>query len=174
MTNWEGIVAEHAGAVWRTAYRLVSNAADADDCMQEAFTSAVEISRREVVRSWPALLHRLVTTRSLDRLRRRMREAARRDRPADLAKLPGGEPDPQRQAAGRELAGQLRHGLARLPAQQAEAFCLRFLSDMSYDEIAGQIGVSSNYVGVILHRARLRLRTLLADVAAAENLRCQP
>ncbi|HUU23109.1 MAG TPA: hypothetical protein VM389_11310 [Phycisphaerae bacterium] len=36
MTNWEGIVAEHAGAVWRTAYRLVSNAADADDCMQVA------------------------------------------------------------------------------------------------------------------------------------------
>ena len=174
MVNWEGIVAEHAGAVWRTAYRLVSNEADADDCMQEAFTAAVEISRRQTVRSWPALLHRLVTTRSLDRLRRRMREAARGDRSADMERLPGNEADPQRQAAGRELAGQLRRGLARLPAPQAEAFCLRFLSEMSYDEIAQQMGVSSNYVGVILHRARLKLRTLLADVAAAEDLRCRP
>src|SRR6059058_3884383 len=79
MTDWEGIVRSHGRAVWRTAWRVLADSADADDCMQEAFVDAVELSRREPVRDWGRLLTRLATSRALDRLRRRIREAKRRN-----------------------------------------------------------------------------------------------
>ena len=65
-------------AVWRTAYRLLGNRADADECFQEAFLAALEVSRREPVRDWGALLRRLAAARALDRLRRRYRHGGDR------------------------------------------------------------------------------------------------
>ena len=73
MTDWRNIVSRHGPAVWRTAYRLLGAHADAADCFQEAFLAALQMSRRQRVRSWPALLQTLTTRRALDELRRRIR-----------------------------------------------------------------------------------------------------
>jgi len=167
MTDWEAIVAEHGPVVWRTAYRLLSNEADASDCMQEAFVAAVHVSRREAVRSWPALLKRLATRRALDRLRARMRRSARRGGPVELADLADGGGGPQRRNELRELSERVGRALSRLPARQAEVFCLRHLSEMSHEEIAEQLDLGRSNVRMLLHRARSRLRELLADLAAA-------
>ena len=48
------------------------------------------------------------------------------------------------------------------PAKQAEAFSLHCVEDWSYQEIAQHLAVSLDAVGVLLHRARQRLRRLLA------------
>ena len=53
MTDWEKIVSQHVGVVWRVVHRLVGNHADAWDCVQETFLEAVKIDRREVVRDCP-------------------------------------------------------------------------------------------------------------------------
>jgi DNA-directed RNA polymerase specialized sigma24 family protein len=42
-------------------------------------------------------------------------------------------------------------------------FCLHCLEGWSYQDVAGQLGVTVNAVGVLLHRARQRLRAWLAD-----------
>jgi RNA polymerase sigma-70 factor (ECF subfamily) len=169
MASWADIVSEHSPGVWRTAYRLLNNRADADECMQEAFVTAVWLSRRKEIRSWGGLLHRLVTARALDRLRSRIRESARQEEVADWAMIPSGDPPPDRAACNGELVDRLRACLARLPARGAEAFCLRFLNEMSYEDIAQQLHVSVNHVGVILNRARERLRELWTVVAATEG-----
>src|SRR5438128_5345494 len=77
MTNWLQIVQEHGPLVWRTAYRLLNHGADAADCFQRTFVSALEVALVERVRHWPALLRRLATARALDQLRQRRREADR-------------------------------------------------------------------------------------------------
>ena len=59
MPDWAEIIERDGGAVWRTAYRLLGNRADADECFQEVFLAALEVSRREPVRDWGALLRRL-------------------------------------------------------------------------------------------------------------------
>ncbi|MGB2822996.1 MAG: sigma-70 family RNA polymerase sigma factor [Phycisphaerae bacterium] len=169
MTDWDTIVTEHAPAVWRTAYRLLSNEADASDCMQEAFVSAVGVARRQAVQNWPALLKRLATTRALDRLRARMRESARRGTLVDMAVVADGDCGPERRSERRELSGRVRQALGRLPGRQAEVFCLRFLSGMSYTEIADHLGLRKSNVGVLLHRARSKLREMLAEVAEAQE-----
>jgi DNA-directed RNA polymerase specialized sigma24 family protein len=66
-------------------------------------------------------------------------------------------------AAGvRELADHLREALAELDPRQAQVFCLASLEGLSYDEIAGQLRVTVNHVGVLLNRARTFLRNRLA------------
>ncbi len=63
--DWQMIVKKHGPAVWQTAYRLLGNNTDAADCFQETFVSALEVSRRQRVRNFSALLVRLATTRAI-------------------------------------------------------------------------------------------------------------
>ena len=91
MPNWQEIMGEHGQAVWATVYRIVGNRADADECFQEAFLAAWEVSRREEVRNWRALLVRLGSARAVDRLRQRHRQTARQQS-ADWDSMPGHEP----------------------------------------------------------------------------------
>jgi RNA polymerase sigma-70 factor (ECF subfamily) len=162
MPDWQEILRRDGPAVWRTAYRLLNNRADADECFQEAFLAGLEVSRREAVRNWRALLQRLAAVRAVDRLRERGRRRSR-EQTADWDALAGNEPLPSQGAEEAELAQRLRDALARIPAQQAEVFCLQSLEGWSYQEIAEQLSLSINTVGVLLHRARQRLRELLAS-----------
>ena len=167
MTDWPAIVSRHSGAVWQTAYRLLGNHAEAADCYQETFLAALEISRRQNVRNWCALLTRLATCRAVDGLRRRARHAARHDDLADWATVSSPNPGPAELAESAELSARLRVSLAELPPKQAEVFCLRYLSGLSYRQIARQIGMRTSAVGVLLHRARSRLREMLSTSASA-------
>jgi len=169
MEDWDQILAQHAQAVWRVAYRVVGTTADADECMQEAFVDAVRVAGRETVRDWGALLRRLVTVRALDCLRRRHTEKARVAGEADCEALPSCEDSPDAQMQRGELADGLRRALTRLPPQQAQVFCLRVVEEMSYEEIAEQLQISVNSIGVILNRARKRLRELLPHLVAGQE-----
>lgn len=168
LRDWQAIVDRHGRLVWQTAYRLLGNRADAADCFQEAFVSALAVSRREEVRDWSALLQRLATARALDRLRQRLRRGRRSDEVADWGAMLSPNPSPEESVEAAELRGKLRWAVAQLPSRQAEVFCLRCLGDMSYRQIAVELGIKRNAVGVLLHRARSRLRELLASAADQE------
>lgn len=71
--DWKTILERDGPTAWRAAYRLLGNAADADDCLQDAALAAVQLARREPVGNWRALLTRLASARALDRLRQRYR-----------------------------------------------------------------------------------------------------
>jgi RNA polymerase sigma-70 factor (ECF subfamily) len=169
MDDWPTIVAGHRQLVWRTAWRLLGNHADASDCFQDAFLAALEVSRREPIRHWPALLVRLTTQRALDRLRQRMRRAVRCDDLPDPAAVASANPGPVAEAEAAELAARLRRALGKLPPRQAEVFCLRCVDGLSYSDIARELGLKTSAVGVLLHRARARLRELLAPAAPAKQ-----
>ncbi|QEH35253.1 ECF RNA polymerase sigma factor SigE [Aquisphaera giovannonii] len=167
MPDWREILEGDGPAAWRAAYRLVGNRADADECFQEACLAAVEVSRREDVRSWRALLVRLATARAVDRLRARARARRRasaggREAAGSWDSLPDPSPPPEDVAEEHELAESLRDALGRIPARQAEAFCLHGLEGLGYRDVARRMGVSVGLVGVLIHRARARLRALLA------------
>jgi RNA polymerase sigma-70 factor, ECF subfamily len=166
MTEWETIIREHGPAVWRTAYRLLGNRSDADECMQEVFVAAVVASRRGPVQSWPALLQRLAVTRGIDHLRRRVRDKVRTGDELQLSQAVSREAPPDAAAQNGELAAHLRWTLARLPSRHSEVVCLRYLSDMSYEEISQELQISVRHVGVVLSRAREKLRELLKEGGA--------
>ena len=158
MVDWQVIIKKHGPVVWQTAYRLLGNHADAADCFQETFVSALEFCQRQRVRNFPALLSRLATARAIDQLRRRFRRSRSETDSADWAALQSANPCPVERAQQKELTDWLRESLSKLPPQEAQAFCLRYLNDMSYRQIANELGIKTNAAGVLLHRARAKLR----------------
>jgi RNA polymerase sigma-70 factor, ECF subfamily len=161
MPDWQEILSRDGPAAWQTAFRLLGNRADADECFQEACLAALEVSRREEVRNWRGLLQRLATARAVDRLRMRRRRKLS-GAISDWDEMRDGSPSPLQHAEEAELADRLRTVLGQLPPRQAEAFCLHCVEEWSYQEIARHLAVSIDAVGVLLHRARKRLRLLLA------------
>ena len=171
MTDWREVVEQHGQVVWQTAYRLLGNHADASDCFQNVFLDAVRVARREPVHQWPALLRQMATARALDLLRDRYRRRNRSEPMVAAAEATANTPLPQQEAEVAELSDHLRLALAQLPDRQAEAFCLRSIEGMSYEEIAKRLEVEVNHVGVLLNRARTRLQQLLDRFATSENVK---
>ena len=162
MTDWERIVGRHGPAVWQTAYRLLGNRDEAADCYGQTFLAALEFSRGQKVRNYGGLLRWLCTCRAMDRLRQRVRLSGREEGLADWSNVASANPGPVEEAQAAELSERLRGALAKLPRQEAEVFCMRCLSQLSYRDIARQLGLKTSAVGVLLHRARSRLRELLS------------
>ena len=159
--DWQTIIKKHGPVVWQTAYRLLGNHADACDCFQETFICALKVCNRQQVKNFPALLARLATTRAIDQLRRRIRQDSNKSivdyEFADSSK----NPDPANLVQHHELGKKLRKALVRLPVQEAQVFCMRYLNDMSYRRIAEELDIDTNTVGVLLYRAKEKLRKLL-------------
>jgi RNA polymerase sigma-70 factor (ECF subfamily) len=165
MADWSQIVAEHGPMVWKTAYRLLSNDADAADCFQRTFLAAVEFARQQTVRHWPALLRRLATSRALEQLRVRIRERGRQTSFDSEPIADRASRDPFEIAQTTELAERLRVALADIDPRQAQVFCLTQLERQSYDDVATELGLTVNHVGVLLNRARATLKERLAAFA---------
>lgn len=172
----ETLFHQHHGAVFRAAYRITGDAADAEDVLQTVF---VRLLRRQVSAqlgedeldlsdSASSYLHRAAVNAALDLLR-----ARRRSRAVALADVEDGleetAPGPERSRGSRELARQLRTALTRLPPKSAEIFALRYFEDYSNLEIARLLGASQTSIAVILHRARHRLRKELGALEGDQS-----
>jgi RNA polymerase sigma-70 factor (ECF subfamily) len=161
VVDWSQVVQQHGPLVWTTVYRLLRHDADAADCFQRTFLSALVLSRTQTIHNWPGLLQRLGTARALEALRQRLRQAQRlRPLLAEVA-VSSRTPEPDQAAAVSELSDHLRQALAQLDERQAQVFCLACLDGLSYADIADQLGLTVSHVGVLLNRARLSLRQRL-------------
>jgi RNA polymerase sigma-70 factor (ECF subfamily) len=159
MTDWLAIIREHGPLVWRTAHRILNHEAEAADCFQRTFVSAVEVEATQPIRNWPAILTRLATTRALEQLRVRYRQEGRN---VPLTEDPvGGENEAFERASAGELADRLRVALAGINPRQANVFCLVCLEGRSNLEAAAELGITAAHAGVLLQRARAALRERL-------------
>jgi RNA polymerase sigma-70 factor (ECF subfamily) len=64
--------------------------------------------------------------------------------------------------ARAQFLDQLEAALARLPAKQGRAFVMCEGLEHETGEVCKALGVTPNHLGVILHRARARLRAAVA------------
>jgi RNA polymerase sigma-70 factor (ECF subfamily) len=110
-------------------------------------------------------LRRIATSRALEQLRVRIRERGR------LTSLDAGLPvdlrsrTPLEHAQTSELADRMRIALGEMDPRQAQVFCLSQLDGLSYDDVAAELGLTVNHVGVLLNRARATLKERLAAFA---------
>lgn len=172
--DWQQILAEHGPSVWRTVRCLVGNEADARDCYQVVFLDAFQFSKQQPIRNWKAILKRMARLRALDFLRKRYRRSARVENVAVTEVAVSTLPSPEENIASTELGERLRASLAKLTPEQAEVFVMRYVDQMSYDEIAERIGSNRNAIGAKLSRARDALRILLDRPAVNKPKRVQP
>jgi RNA polymerase sigma-70 factor (ECF subfamily) len=136
--------------VFRTAYRITGNAADAEDVLQTVF---LRLFRRdghaEALENEESYLRRAAINAALDVMRSRQA-----DRTVELAEVPV---EPARDDP-RELRQVLGRAMAQLKPRSAEIFALRFLEGLSNPQIARMLGISQVLVAVIVHRTRQQLR----------------
>ena len=154
------MVRRYGGMVWAIVYRVLGEHG-AEDCFQEVFVAAMEVAKREKVWSWEGMLRRLAVAKGVDALRRRVRERGRMAVPVEWEEVAGREVLPAEAAEKAELLTGLRRALTRIPEQQAETFLLRYVTGMSYEEIGAAMGITGNAAGVMLMRAKGRLRELM-------------
>jgi RNA polymerase sigma-70 factor (ECF subfamily) len=142
----------HCAALYRLAARLLGNAADADDVVQEAFVKAISELRRGGFRGDSALstwLYRVVTNVALDRLRQVKRQAvvAPEAEPAAAA-------SPEAAVALRELT----EAMQELPEDQRAALVLKELQGLPTRDVALILERSEGATEQLLVRARQTLR----------------
>jgi RNA polymerase sigma-70 factor (ECF subfamily) len=142
----------------RLAQRLVWDREEARDLVQATFADAYEKRRqlrdRAAARAWlrRILVHRAMTVLRRKRLWSRLRGLFLDDE-VDRA----GSPE-QALEVSRARATLLR-ALRGLPAQQATAFTLRYLTGLSLDEVASAMSIGKGTVRIHLYRALCKLRS---------------
>ncbi|WP_007511658.1 MULTISPECIES: RNA polymerase sigma factor SigM [Pseudofrankia] len=155
----------NADRLWSVAYRLLHDAEDAADAVQEAMLSAhrraAGFRGESTVRTW---LHRITVNAALDRLRRK----AARPLTVPMPTSPDGvehEPaDPRDAHAEGELRLDIEGALARLPPALRAAVVLVDVEGMPVAEAAAALGVPVGTVKSRAARGRARLAEQLGHL----------
>jgi RNA polymerase sigma factor (sigma-70 family) len=159
---WGQLFHDYAPAIFRFCRRAMPTREDAEDATMEIFMKLKgKLGQYDPTRSFTAWLYKVAANHCWDMLRRRK---VRQDKETDdLENVPLEHPDPSQlevlieQRTGEEV----RKALAKLGPRARMALVMRYYSDMSYDEIADELGVRRAFVGVVLLRARHELRQAL-------------
>ena len=111
-----------------------------------------------------AFLSLLATQRAIDWIRKQKRNLQVSTTSMDCDVLEGSALTPLQKAQSLELAEELRFALSKIPLLEAQVFYLRILNELSYRQIAEEMNVHENYVGVLINRARTKLQDILKSV----------
>jgi len=168
---FERLVREQGPRLLAVCRRILRNEEDARDAVQDALLSACralgKFQRGSLLTTW---LHRIAVNCCLMRLRTRTRKPE--DPIEDLLPqfdetghqvLPsrGWRKSPEEMFDQAETGQIVREEIDRLPESYRTVLILRDLEELSTEETARQLEISSSAVKTRLHRARQALRGLL-------------
>jgi len=137
-------------AVFRAAFRVTGNMADAEDVLQTVFVRVLARSGDAEDAALPtAYFKRAAVNAAVDVLRRR--ESRAESDYDNVAPHPAVQPP-------FLLKERLRRALAILDRDDASLFLLRHIEGLSIEELAGMFEMQKNAVTVRLHRIRVRLQ----------------
>jgi RNA polymerase sigma-70 factor (ECF subfamily) len=156
------LVDQYAGALYRVAFSVLRNQADAEDAVQEAFVRVLR--HRDTlgeVRDHRVWLIRIVWNIVLDR-KRRAKTRPETDDVADLARvLPMKGLSAEEQAAAAQHHAHVLACLDQLPAKERQVMMLSAFEELSSVEIAEVLEISESSVRSRLFRARNLMAGLL-------------
>jgi RNA polymerase sigma-70 factor (ECF subfamily) len=148
----------------RYALHMLGNREDAEEALQDAFTRAYRaLPRCEDPERFGAWLFRILVNRCRTAGTRRGRRA-RTFVTDDAALLGASEEHPADRAAWRE---EIDRALQQLRPEQREAFLLKYVEELGYDEMSRMTGVGVSALKMRVMRACERLRDLLSEVHSA-------
>lgn len=161
-TDFVVLIHEHAPALFRIAYRLVGDAHDAEDVVQDTLRSAWK-SRENFTsgRGQRAWLAAILRRRVIDRWRRAgHRMVLVGDGPLEVP-VRGVDP------TAHGFTDEMQHALAQLPSELRESLLLVVVGELTHQETADALGVPLGTVLSRVSRARQRLRKQLVAMSHA-------
>src|SRR6202007_1878487 len=167
----EALFRRYHRPLFQTALRVLGNAEDAEDALQEGMLAAYRNLRRFEGRSqFSTWMTRIVINAAL--MRRRSKRAhpalslddSSEDTTPMAERFADGHPSPEQLYASAELSARVKENLQTLSPLLRNAFELRELEGLTADEAAKALGVSRNTLKARLWRARQQLAGGLGDV----------
>lgn len=153
--NVERLVREHSRLVFRIAYSVVRNHADAEDIVQDVFLRVAKHGAKDIG-DGKAWLARIAWRVSVDRYRSARKQSQEefdeRIHPP-FVHVSGTE----HEAISREMLALLDRLIAALPRKEREALLLTSVEELSSTEAARVLGTSETSVRARVFRARQRL-----------------
>jgi RNA polymerase sigma-70 factor, ECF subfamily len=148
----------HREVVFRVAYRLTNSAAAAEDITQECFLGLLDAPGRFDPAKGSLRTYLYGAVRNHAR-----RYHGLRDGEVDLEDTESDETaEVSQMFLQQEQAEVIRQAISTLPLQQREALILFQYEELSLEEIAAILGIEIGAVKSRLHRARARLKRILA------------
>ena len=156
------LVERHTRSIFRTAYRITTNSADADDVVQETFLRAYRaldsFDERATFTTW---LHRIAVNCSLDLIDSRKRRDSRVEATDDLTAYATAEAGPERVVLGAQMQKAIGEALSAMSGNERTAFVLRHFEGMPLEEIGQILGIKMNATKNTIFRAVTKLRQQL-------------
>lgn len=168
--SWEEIVRDHQRYIYNLSYHLCNDPHEADDLTQETFLKAfqglAEFRWESSLRTW---ISRIAVNTYLAGRRKRIRHQSIS---LEILPAPGWSGNPEQVVIRRELQWCIRHTLQyHVSRDHRVILALRDLNGLSYEEVAGVLGISVGAVKSRLHRARKAFRDHLIKSGCAGLLR---
>lgn len=159
------IVEKYKDPVFNVAYRMLGNPTEAEDVAQETFVRAyTQLRTYQEGRRFSTWLLSIASHLSIDQLRRRRFLALPLENAPFLEWIADLGAGPEQAALQVEASDEMQKVLSVLPPKYRTVLVLRYWYDLSYEEIAEMLGLTSALVKARLHRAReLVARTLKAQ-----------
>jgi RNA polymerase sigma-70 factor (ECF subfamily) len=159
------LVSRHRDRFTRFALHMLGNREDAEEALQDAFVrsyrSLAQCAERDRFDAW---LYRILANRCRTaRTRRRRRERTFVPDPVAIERAAG-----RSQSDAAEWREEIARALAQLTPEQREAFLLKHVEELSYEEMVELSGIGLSALKMRVKRACERLETLLRD---SEKLR---
>ncbi len=157
------IVERYSDSAYHIALRMLHNATDAEDAVQEAFMSAYRafsnFNGQSKVTTW---LYRIVVNACLMKIRKeKSRAKYLTETGYDDAVVHDWRNDPEKAAMNAELRDVLQSGLGRLCPELRAVIVLRDVQGLSCQEAAEALDITVACLKSRLHRARVLLRKYL-------------
>jgi RNA polymerase sigma-70 factor (ECF subfamily) len=150
--------------VFNLCYRMLGDAAEAEDAAQETFLRAyTKLHTYQHARKFSSWLLSIASHYCIDRLRTRRYQVVSWDDLPPWRWLPTDEPEPEEAALTRESHDDLRRMLETLPSDYRAAIILRYWHDMSYEQIAETMDTTVSAIKSRLFRARQMMSQAAAE-----------
>ena len=160
------IYRRYVGRVFGLCRYVLESRENAEDATSEVFLKLQRsIENYDGSIPFPRWLLRVAGNQCIDALRRRQRGRqviVEVEDGAAVSEAASGEPSPLGAVLTTEERLQVRETISRLPLNYRLPLVLRYYSELSYDEIAQQLGLERNYVAALIFRAKQEMRRRLA------------
>ncbi|MDR2894209.1 MAG: sigma-70 family RNA polymerase sigma factor [Alistipes sp.] len=144
--------------------RTGGNSDDTSDLIQEIFVKAyLKLESYDPSYTFGQWIYTIAKNTFIDYVRKRRDNLSFDSTRGEFARQPvSTTPNPEEDIINAEQRGMLEMHLEKMPPKYRLLSELRFFKDLSYEEIAGQLGLPLGTVKTQIHRARTQLRDQIA------------
>ncbi len=158
------LVDRHASVIVNLAYRMVGNRADAEDLAQDAFLAAFKaLPTFRADSKFSTWLYRIAANKCKDWLRAKHPPAVELDDNEAVAAHVVEPRTPERLLSQQQVAQQLDEAIQRLPPLYREAFVLKHVEGLSYEDMQDLLGVNADTLKMRVYKGRVQLSRELSQ-----------